>query len=204
MTEKAVIPPVQAGRVNSSIDINYGSQRDICEARSRHEWTFDISAYAKQTGLDIGKNYPYVAQENGHVLAVITEIRVAERSNGGYTVWVEQEAVRGLTSYREVFWSKSGGYELDENIHLNSLNDIFNEKQQYKYREKDVPQRDVQQLETMSFESIEAFIYHLHNNPHESIYDTLQEIIEMDSPDHAVTVSELNQPEATEPTAQAD
>jgi len=204
MTEKAVIPPVQAGTINSSIDINYGSQRGVCEARSRHEWTFDHSAYSQQTGLSIGADHPYVAQENGHVLAVVTEIRVAERSNGGYTVWVEQEAVRGLTSYREVFWSKSGGYELDENIHLNSLNDIFNEKQQYKYREKDVPQRDVQQLETMSFESIEAFIYHLHHNPHQSIYETVQEIIEMDSPDHALKAEAVNYADNTERTAQAD
>ena len=201
MTEKAVIPPVQAGSVNSSIDINYGSQRGVCEARSRHEWTFDINAYAQQTGLDIGKNYPYVAQENGHVLAVVTEIRVAERSNGGYTVWVEQEAVRGLTSYNDVFWSKSGGYELDETL---VVEDIFNEKQQYKYREKDVPQREMKTAPQISFESIETFIYHLHNNPHKSIYDTLQEIIEMDSPDHALKAAAVNYADNTERTANAD
>ena len=201
MTEKAVIPPVQAGSVNSSIDINYGSQRGVCEARSRHEWTFDHSAYSQQTGLSIGADHPYVAQENGHVLAVVTEIRVAERSNGGYMVWVEQEAVRGLTSYNDVFWSANGGYDLDENL---AVEDIFNERQQYKYREKEIPQRDVLTEGMISFNSLEDMMYHLHNNPHESIYDTLQEIIEMDSPDHAVTVSELNQPEATEPTAQAD
>ena len=201
MTEKAVIPPVQAGSVNSSIDINYGSQRGVCEARSRHEWTFDHSAYAQQTRLDIGKNYPYVAQENGHVLAVVTEIRVAERSNGGYTVWVEQEAVRGLTSYNDVFWSANGGYDLDENL---AVEDIFNERQQYKYREKEIPQRDVLTEGMISFNSLEDMIYHLHNNPHESIYETLSEIIEMDSPDHALKAEAVNYADNTERTANAD
>ena len=201
MTEKAVIPPVQAGTINSSIDINYGSQRGVCEALSHHEWTFDSSAYAQQTGLDIGKNYPYVAQENGHVLAVVTEIRVAERSNGGYTVWVEQEAVRGLTSYNDVFWSANGGYDLDENL---AVEDIFNERQQYKYREKEIPQRDVLTEGMISFNSLEDMIYHLHNNPHQYIYDTLQEIIEMDSPDHALKAAAVNYADNTERTANAD
>jgi len=201
MTEKAVIPPVQAGSVNSSIDINYGSQRGVCEARSRHEWTFDHSAYSQQTGLSIGADHPYVAQENGHVLAVVTEIRVAERSNGGYMVWLEQEAVRGLTSYNDVFWSANGGYDLDENL---AVEDIFNERQQYKYREKEIPQREMKTAPQISFESIEAFIYHLHNNPHESIYETLQEIIEMDSPDHALKAAAVNYADNTERTAQAD
>ena len=201
MTEKAVIPPVQAGSVNSSIDINYGSQRGVCEARSRHEWTFDISAYAQQTRLDIGKNYPYVAQENGHVLAVITEIRVAERSNGGYTVWVEQEAVRGLTSYNDVFWSKSGGYDLDQDL---VVEDTFNEKQQYKYREKDVPQRKLPQYNGTTFTSIEQMVNKLHNHPDQYYHDTLQEIIEMDSPDHALKAAAVNYADNTERTANAD
>jgi len=72
-----VRPPVEAGTIESNLTIewnNWPTHKQRWEATSIHKWNFDVSAYARATGLDIGGDYPHVHQEGGHTLAIVTEM----------------------------------------------------------------------------------------------------------------------------------
>ena len=191
MTDKTVIPPVTAGTINSSIDFEYAGRRDrgLFEATSELQWTFDGGAYARQTGYDLGADYPYVPQENGHTLRRIIDLRVDERSDGGHYLWYSETAVRGLTSTDKTFWTIEGSYTFTEN---NTVCDSMNDSQPYRIREgnEDVPHYELPQM-TGTHDEMEQAVLHIHNEAHrDGIKTILQELINRDCPVDAVPINE--------------
>jgi len=204
----SVIPPVEAGTINSSIEIEYSASRgdasrgsasqnsepipNVIEATNDYAWQFDSSAYFEHTGLDIGGEYPYVAQENGHTIRVVTDLRVdyyESSSNDPYTVAVEQKAVRGTTHW-EYFWTRNGFYDLNEELEVTNT---YQERQPYRQRNSDIPHYELPNLDRVEFESTEDIVYSiLHGRYGSSMKELLQEAIEMDSPDEAIPASQYN------------
>lgn len=191
----AVIPPVRAGTIEHSIDVEYdhyqGGEGGF-EATGEHAWEFDLTAYADLTGMDIGDDYPYVAQENGHTLRITTDYRWRHSTLhdvDNYTLGIETIAWRGTTSYDDIFWTMGGYYDLDEDLEVVK---VAEEKQEYRIRDhydEDVPHHSPHDVGRETFHSGEQFVYALHSgrlgpSPH----DQLQRLIEADSPDEAQPV----------------
>jgi len=105
--DDTVIPPVSAGTLSSSIETEHKAnitRRSDPQKRvvATHEWTFDSQAYAYETGLDLGADYPWVPQGNGHTLCVRRDFTwnpaVADTDNDTwYTMRVEE---RWYTQHR--------------------------------------------------------------------------------------------------------
>ncbi len=189
MTDKTVIPPVTTGTINSSIDFEYAGRRDrgIFEATSELQWQFDGGAYARQSDYDLGANYPWVPQENGHTLRRIIEMRVQENSDGGYYLWYAETAVRGLTSTDKTFWTIEGSYTLTEN---NTVCDRMSDRQPHRYRDTDTPHYELPQM-TGTYDEMEQAVLHIHNEQHrDGIKAILQEIINRDCPADAVPIND--------------
>jgi hypothetical protein len=116
MTE-SVIPPVRAGKINSSLDFEYDHHQygeGGFKATGIHEWTFDFDAYVELTGLDIGADHPWVVQENGHTLRIVTEYQwmYSDYNGDSYTCNVESKAMRGSYS-PEYYFTRAGHYQFD-------------------------------------------------------------------------------------------
>jgi len=193
MNEKTVIPPATAGTINSSIDFEYAGRRDrgLFEATSELQWTFDGGAYARQTDYDLGADFPYVPQENGHKLRRVIDMRVEERNDGGHYLWYFEKAVRGLTSIDTTFWTIEGSYTFTEN---NTVSEAMNDRQPYRLREsdKEVPHYELPQL-TGTYEDMEQPVLGIHNENHrDGIKAIIQEMINRDCPVDAVPINETH------------
>lgn len=101
-SETTIRPPVTAGNLTSRIKLKHDhsiNRADQKQATALHEWTFDLWAYSHATGLDLGAEYPWVPQENGHVLAVRRDVTWTPEANGTttssdetwYTVFVKED-----------------------------------------------------------------------------------------------------------------
>ena len=189
---QTVIPPVTAGTINSSIDFEYAGRRDrgIFEATSELHWTFDGGAYAAQTEYDLGADYPWVPQENGHTLRRVIDLRVDERNDGGYYLWYSEKAVRGHTSVDTTFWTIEGSYTLTEN---KTVCDAMNDDQPYrvqKYSDDEVPHYELPQL-TTTYDEMEQPVLEIHNEQHRDGWKAIiQEMINRDCPGDAVPINE--------------
>lgn len=193
--EEIIIPPVRAGEIESELSFEYDHDRlgdGGFEAVGEHSWTFDWRAYCDHTGLDLGGDYPYVPQENGHTLRIRTEYRWTV-SDSKYTLSIEQKAVRGVTSIDDVFYTRCGYYRLDDELNVVRSKQ---ERQQYRYRERadeDIPHRDVFDLDGVSVDSGEQLVWGLHSGRFgPCIHDQLATLIKYDSPDDAVTPDEYS------------
>jgi hypothetical protein len=195
MNDDTVIPPVEAGQIESSLEFEYDHERygdGGFEATGEHAWTFDTSAYHAHTGLDIGADLPYVAQANGHTLRIVTEyVWMHSEYNGtSYSLGVKQTAYRGTTSYDAVYWTRWAHYKLEP---LNDSSELIitrcsDEKQRYRMREseKDVPHKGALDLTDIAVENSMQFVRDLHNGVWgEEVRDQLQALIVADSPDDA-------------------
>lgn len=198
--EDSIIPPVRAGEINSSLEINYDHEQ--CgeggfEATSVHRWQFDSRQYFNLTGLDLGQNYPYVHQENGHALRIVTDYRWSHSTYNGedkYTLSFEQRAVRGSTNIHTTYWTRCGYYRFDEDLNHTRMGA---EKQPYRIRESDV---DVDHhlpydIGDHIAYSGEQLVRKLHSGilgP--TLAAQFNLLLEMDSPDDALTVDEYRAP----------
>jgi len=198
----SIIPPVTAGTINSSLDIEYHGRREsgYTTATSEHAWQFDCGAYAEQTELDLGGDYPYIAQENGHTLRLLTEITVSERGGDNtYSITIERKAVRGITRHERVFWTACGHYSLayNDSDGRYDIDHESQEKQPYRIREydEDVDHRDIFRRSGSHYESLYAFLNEIHSRPHgESPLTVLAWIIRRDSPDDAISADDYEHP----------
>jgi hypothetical protein len=188
----AIIPPVRAGTIESCIDFEYDHEDDGYggfTATGEHTWQFDSRAYHELTGLDLGGDYPWVKQENGHSLRIVTEYRWSHSTYNGdsYTLTIEEVAYRGSTSRDEVYWTRGGYYRLDENLRVKRVGE---ERQQYHYRERtdeEIPHREITDLEGHVAYSGEQFTRKLHSGIlGTTLSHRLDDLIQADSPDEAI------------------
>lgn len=117
---ETVRPPVGAGRIESNLETqwnNWPSHRKRWEATSEHTWTFDVSAYAQATGLDIGGNYPRVPQEGGRTLAIVAEMHWHEREDGTSTVSVDETWYTNR-SKNQTLTSYTADFDLNDEGHI--------------------------------------------------------------------------------------
>jgi hypothetical protein len=191
MTE-SVIPPVRAGKINSSLDFEYDHHQygeGGFKATGVHEWTFDLSAYTELTGLDIGADLPYVEQENGHSLRIVTEYKWMFSDVGGesYTCNVESKAMRGSYS-PEYYFTRAGHYQFDGEKELEKTVDE---------RQPHIMARDSDDIEhfpiwTVNVEDVhsgEEFVRGLHNGVYgPPVRARLHDLLVTDSPPDADTV----------------
>jgi len=207
MTE-TVIPPVQAGTTNSELSFEYDHDQHGVggfEATSTHAWTFDSRDYHELTDLDIGSDYPYVHQENGHSLRIVTEYdwyHSTFHDEETYTLEMEQWAYRGTTSRKSVYWTRSGSWRLDESL---TIGDPQTGRQQYHAREtyakssSDKSDEDdtiphfgpYRGLDGETVTSGPSLVRKLHAGVLGlSVAQQFRDILEADSPDDAIPVSE--------------
>jgi len=115
-----IIPPVDAGTIESSLQIEYDHDRlghGGFEATSEHVWEFDSRQFSSATGLDIGGD-TYVHQENGHSLRVETAYtfsRSTYNDTVSYTLSMDLVGYRGTYNRDAVYITSAGFIELDEN-----------------------------------------------------------------------------------------
>jgi len=203
MSDETLIPPVEAGEIDSRINIKHKQRSNGLSVSSVHTWNFDSSAYHAMTGLDLGTQYPHVPQENGHSLKYVSDMNVTRFDDGSYRIMVEAKAVRGTTSYR-YFWTTNGGYEITND---GVVTDSFGERQPWRQAEADreIPHNEVHPLTDMDFADIYETLYHIHQYPEgNTIRETMKSIITEDSPDEAVTLFEYRQPNTTASPQNAD
>lgn len=208
--EDSIIPPVRTGEISSELDIEYDHEQ--CgeggfEATSVHRWQFDSRQYFNLTDLDLGQNYPYVHQENGHTLRIVTDYRWSHSTYNNedkYTLSLEQKAVRGSTSIHTTYWTRCGYYRFDEDLsHVRT----GEEKQQYRIREGDVDvlHHSPYGLKGHVVASGEQLVRKLHSGilgP--PLFDQFHNLLVMDSPDDALTVDEYQSTPTTTSSAPAD
>jgi len=196
---ESIIPPVAAGTISSCLDIEPSSRREntYMTATSEHEWQFDLDGYAAVTGLDIGGDYPYVAQENGHSLRLITEMDVREQADG-FAIHIERKAVRGTTSYTSVFWTAGAHYDVVRNDDGTlRINRESQESQPYRIRASDteVEHRDIFRHSGKFFDSLYDLLNEIHSRPHgNSPVTELQRMIDRDSAADAIPADEYEHP----------
>ncbi len=192
--DDAVIPPVRAGTIDEelSFEYNHGDYgKGGFTADGVLAWQFDLGAYADYTGMDIGGEYPYVAQANGHQLRVVTEYTwMYSTYSESYSLGVEQIAYRGTTTRDDVFWTMGCDYSMDESL---TVEGVRQEQQRYRIRESDdeidhkAPPRDVM---GMAFDSGEAFVRALHSGRvGPTVEEQLEACLRRDSPDGATPAS---------------
>lgn len=204
VSNKTVIPPVEAGTVNTEIEYEWdrrGYRGDYhLRARARHDWTFDAMAYHQLTGLDIGADYPYVPQENGHTLSVIREFRITEGSDGGYSVRITEKAVRGVTSYDDIFYHNEGSYDVENGYVTYTYVDNGDlgrpsEKDDRNPAASEGTARGLPDLgDAYNGSSPRQFVRNYHHGEVigvPSVEDQLRDVIEMDSSDDAVHAEDL-------------
>lgn len=209
MPDDAIIPPVRAGSIESELTVDYGdSYGKSFTATGEHNWTFDLFAYADITGLDEGPDYPYVAQANGHTLRIETDYTWNHRVYNGEernTLSFEEVAYRGTTRRETVYWTRCGYYDLDPSLKVTR---VGNERQQYKYREraeKDIPHKKPYDLSNYTAYDGEQMVRKLHTGVlGPTVGAELAELIEMDSPDHAVRYDEYQHPNTEDSPTPAD
>jgi len=202
--DNAIIPPVRAGTIESSLEFEY--DENGFNAVGEHCWMFDGGAYADRTGLDLGRDYPYVRQENGHTLRIRTEYSWGEYERDGekrYSLDIEQEAVRGITSIDTVFYTRCGYYRLDSELNITRSGE---ERQQWRVREridKDIPHYDTPDLDGLTVDNGEQLVRGLHNGRWgPTVEKQLHDVIVRDCPDDALSVDEYDH--TSEPVASAD
>jgi len=207
----AIIPPVRAGTMESTLNIEYDHENNGYggfTATGEHVWQFDSRAYHEMTGLDLGGNYPYVHQENGHSLRIVTEYTWYHSTyddEDSYTLSIEEVAYRGTTRRENVYWTKAGYYDLDETLHVER---VGQERQQYAYRERseeDVPHRDVTDLDGHVAYSGEQLVRKLHSGIlGTTLAHRLDDLIIADSPDSAIRPDTYQQNANTSPSPADD
>jgi hypothetical protein len=207
--QPTIIPPVEAGNVESTVSINYQHDRNGAggfEARTEHTWTFDHEPYHALTGLSLGGDCPVVHQANGHVLRVITDYKWTHSSLNGdsYILGIEAKGVKGTHRYTH-YWTMSGFYDLertdDDQLDGLVVTNVGTERQAYRQRQADreIPHEQPQDIRGEVVQSGEQLVYKLHHGLlGSSPQAKLQRLIEMDSPDEAIPVSEYT--ETTEHT----
>jgi len=187
-----IIPPVRAGRVQSSIDFDYSGYKDeeSFSAHGVHKWEFDYDAYYQQTGLDLGRDYPYVHQENGHTLEVQTDytwMRSTLHDKHSYTLSVEQYGISHKRSAPNCYYVQNGSYRLDDNCVVVSQQD---ERAPYRVRKSDtdIDVRSPRKLIDERFKNGEDAVRAIHSGTvGASVLGKLHEVLVYDSPDDAVT-----------------
>lgn len=211
--DATVIPPVRAGEIGSCIEFEYDHHqlgRGGFEAHSRHEWTFDSKAYTSLTDLGLGSDHPYVHQENGHTLRIVTEYRWSKSTfhdEPTYTLSMEQYAYRGTTKRDSVYWTRAGYWRLNED---REVGEPQTERQPYHAREtydRDIPHfGPIRGLTGYVATSGEQLVRQLHSGSVGlTVRQQLRDALEADSPDDAVTVGEYqNRPESTKVEAVSD
>jgi hypothetical protein len=189
--DTAVIPPVRAGKVQSSIDFDYSGHEDgeSFSAHGSHEWTFDSRTYYKQTGLDIGGDYPYVRQENGHTLEVHTDYEwmASEiHDTPNYTLSIERYGVSHRRGAPNCYYVQNGYYRLDEDFTIVSQS---NERAPYVVRESnnDTKVFSPHPLVGESFDSGETAVRAIHSGTvGPSVLGRLHDVLVYDSPEDAI------------------
>lgn len=211
--DATIIPPVRAGEVTSSLDIEYEHEqngRGGFEAKSVHEWTFDSRQYIRLTGLDLGADYPWVPQENGHTIRIVTDYkwyRSTYHDEPTYTLSMEQYAYRGTTKRDSVYWTRAGYWRLNED---KEVGEPQTERQPYHAREtddEDIPHfGPIRGLTGYVATSGEQLVRQLHSGSVGlTVRQQLRDALEADSPDDAITVGEYqNRHESTKVEAVSD
>jgi hypothetical protein len=209
--ETAIIPPVRAGWIESELDFEYdheGEGKGGFEATGVHEWQFDMGAYDDLTGLHIGGDCPYVAQENGHSLRIVTDYKwnhSTYNNEDSYTLSIEEVAYRGTTRQKKVYWTMGGYYELDKNLRVER---IGQEPQQYAYRERSdehIPHRKVADIKEYVGYTGEQVVRKLHTGVlGPTVCSRLDDLIQADSPDDAIQPETYQQSTDSSPTSADD
>jgi len=201
MHDPTVPPPVEAGSVSSSVELEYDHEHlgdGGFEATGTHEWQFDSSAYHEHTGLSLGSNNPNVHQENGHTLRIETAYRFSHSTYGGedsYTLFIEEIAYRGYHSREKVFWTRGGYYEFDEDFVLTR---VEKERQQYPVPERidyEIPHHSPYIIpEEIYPPQGEDLVYAIHGGQYGAHLDgRVHDLLVHDTPDDAVCVETYKQ-----------
>lgn len=207
--DDTVIPPVEAGTIESTVSVDYDVDRlqitDGFTATGEHVWEFDLDAYVRATGLDLGADYPRVPQENGHSLRLVTDYRFSESDyldETTYTLIIEQRGFRGTTRRDEMFFTRCGYYRLDSAM---VVGEGQPDRQPYQERvqiNRDVPHFDPYELQAPKVSSGEELVYGLHSGRFgPPVHERLAELIGFDSPAEAVPVEHIDQQSDSETTA---
>jgi hypothetical protein len=193
MTE-SVIPPVRAGKINSSLDFEYDHHQygeGGFKATGVYEWTFDIDAYVELTGLDIGADNPYVEQTNRHTLRITTDYTwmYSDYNGDSYTCNVESKAMatKGTPS-PTYYFTRAGHYRFDGG---KKLEKTVTERQPH-VMARDEDEIDHRPIHTVGVESVhsgEEFVRGLHNGVYgPPVRARLHDLLVADSPPDADTV----------------
>jgi hypothetical protein len=211
-TDTTVIPPVDTGDREHSLDVEYKSRagRYHWRARGTHAWTFNGRAYYDATDLDEGSDYPYVGQANGHRLAVVRDFRHVDaaslanpQSGDTIAVFVEEDGVRGTTSY-EYFWSLEGSYTLEYGT-VEDTDDVWQVTDNR--TDSDEEHASLPHLTGNYYESPDAFVRQFHTGAIATVPtpdELYARLLQADTPDDAITVSEYHSQHGDAATTPAD
>jgi hypothetical protein len=164
MTDETITPPVRAGALASSLEIEYNREQygeGGFTATGVHEWTFDSMEYYHLTGVDVSE--AYVPQENGHSLRVVTEYTWmrSEYNGTSYTLNVETKGMRGSHS-PTYYFTRAGHYRIEGDLPA-EITRTSHDKQPFRQRESDADHFNIAVLTGHTVEDGETFVRRLHN-----------------------------------------
>jgi hypothetical protein len=201
MHDDTVIPPVAAGTLSSSIELEHKhdiNRDDTKRVTARHEWTFDSFAYNYHTGLHLGADYPYVPQENGHTLIVHRDCKYnpadAETDDDRwYRLSVEETWRTDARSGPTVHYSHYH-IDVDKDGHIVDFDDEafrYNGERNERYD----PRRGGEIFEGSYAGDPMQLVRALHFGTQpfgESVDEQIRYLLEADSPDDAVPAAEYD------------
>lgn len=202
MTDETIIPPVRAGTLESSLEIEYDHEqygKGGFTGTGVHEWTFDGMEYYKLTDVDVSE--AYVPQENGHSLRVVTEYTWmrSEYNGTSYTLNVETKGMRGSHS-PTYYFTRTGHYRIEGDLPA-EINRTAHDKQPFRQRESETDHFDITVLTGHIVEDGETFVRRLHNGEWgnvETPREEIQLLLDYDTPVDALTVEQFKNDVRTE------